>query len=1281
MAVIRPGEVRGNALPANPRESFRYSRRARAQVSARTGTGAPIRTGYQGTFGSRPITPGGAHTLAFPLTPVVAGHSSGGDVGHSAIYVIPCLWLTFCISGRVVRMVPGMRNQQIQSHGRRCRHIVIVDLLTGPALGTLVVLAGLLWGVAGAYRWMLRPAVARGRGLRDWPALALWAPQLLLALPFLLAGAPYVLWVAAVAAAVTGLGRAGLRMCGRLSADGRVLAVSGPVLAVLTVSTLLLELGALLVVRLTVIPDPEGTFTGGLAPDALRRAWSALGQPAIGIAVVLGLILWLSRTTAPAGQRLRRAAGVAVRWATRTDSLEQIHSASLSAALPVVVIVPFVLPLFLGSGPVALTAGPVATPEYGKLLLLGALSFVVARDSFRFRAVSVRDTWRDIRAGAGSLWRWSTARALYRAGRFLCLPLALFGLVAVASGLRHDFGTVVPAALMTTGVTWAATRRNVELDRGGDAGRAGWAVRMLSAYRIFIALAVLFIVGGVSLLSTDYVGERGRVWNDPWAFRWDAACMVVAGPEGSGPAVPAGQVPCRRSLAADVESERSQVARAIAATADGGLWGRGLRDTASGAVPAGATDFVLAVLWNKLGGLVVVAAGLLVVLLGAGLVRANAPPPGYESPPVAMLFGAGLGAMIVGQFLFVLAATANLVPHSGIPAPLLSRGGQSTLAIALGIILTLLVARASTHPATGPVEPNRFGTPAGSLGPSRFGTPAGSLGPNRFGTPTGLFRRNRGAPIGPFRRDLGTPTGPGSMVGAAVRVRVVTSVGTVGTMVVIVAGLTAVPYSAPRLGSLRLPTAYDPHRATCPARTADRAGLSSPAPDPATCSTDLIARARTRIELRFGDRPGFVLDRAGDGWTPAPAIRPAGLTPADLTGLIRVGDGPAGVVERSYPAVVSGTARRGLGDRLLPPPRGGGIDGEVRLTLDPGLQHAAAEALRGGGPAGIVVLDATSGDVLVSASTPGPPRAVRVSRADATAAAKFAAAHDHYVRPGPGGRLADDRPDPSCPRRSRDGAGQEACWRWSHTARPFPAADLAAQVNRGVGRRYGLGSAFDVVVAAAYLDSGAGGDPQPDRGCPGTSVPDALAASCHDMFVALAGRLGWSVVAEQAHRFGLQTGGCPAHDPWPAGRLVGAAASCVPAVDGLDAYAGQSTRIAGTPLALAAVMAAVANGGRVVHPRLISSVTDPATGRTTRVAAAEPERALTAEASGQLRQALTGGSTGSLPGQTAWAGGFLDTPRGPLGYAVVVEAGDRALGEPRARQLAGAMGTAIGETE
>jgi hypothetical protein len=143
------------------------------------------------------------------------------------------------------------------------------------------------------------------------------------------------------------------------------------------------------------------------------------------------------------------------------------------------------------------------------------------------------------------------------------------------------------------------------------------------------------------------------------------------------------------------------------------------------------------------------------------------------------------------------------------------------------------------------------------------------------------------------------------------------------------------------------------------------------------------------------------------------------------------------------------------------------------------------------------------------------------------------------------------------------------------------------------------GSAFDVVIAAAYLDSGTAGDPPAAGDCPGTSVPAALAASCHD----------------------------------------------------------------------------TADGGRAVHPRLISRVTDPATGRTTTVTSVPAETTLTAGTSRALRQALAGGSTGRSGRSTAWAGGLLDTPRGPLSYAVVVETSGGAA------PLARVINTAIGETE
>lgn len=77
MAVIRPGEVRRNAIRATLREIFRYSRRARAQASAHTGTEVLIRLDDQGTCELWPVTAGSPGTLGLPLTPVVDGHSSG----------------------------------------------------------------------------------------------------------------------------------------------------------------------------------------------------------------------------------------------------------------------------------------------------------------------------------------------------------------------------------------------------------------------------------------------------------------------------------------------------------------------------------------------------------------------------------------------------------------------------------------------------------------------------------------------------------------------------------------------------------------------------------------------------------------------------------------------------------------------------------------------------------------------------------------------------------------------------------------------------------------------------------------------------------------------------------------------------------------------------------------------------------------------------------------------------------------------------------------------------
>jgi cell division protein FtsW (lipid II flippase) len=985
---------------------------------------------------------------------------------------------------------------------RRCRQIN-TDLIAGPARDGIGVLLGLGWAAIAALRFLLRDRILLD-GVAGFAGLSMLVPHVLIALPFLFAGGAYAVWVPPVVVIAVVLGRLAFHRLRDADPGDSGYAVRGPVLAVLVTATVLVEFGALLAVRLVVVPDPRTSFWHAVTADSWSDAWSALIEPLAGIIVVVVLI-------AAVGRRL---AG----WARRVNS---------TALVLVAVAVPFVLPLPFGGGGVALTAGPVATPEYGKLVLCAALAWAVARDSYRFQGGPLSEGLEGVR-DATSPGRM--IKTLYVNYRFLLLPLAVFAVVAVASGARHDFGTIVPAALATMGVTWCATRYNLDRNRvGGEkADRRG---HLVALYRLFVGAAVLLIAGSVALFTTDYVGERGRVWNDPWRFHWDAPCAVVDAPAPIDATVPAGRVACLRSLSADAESEKSQVARAIAATADGGLWGRGLHDRAAAAVQARATDFVLAVIWNKLGGLVVIGAGLLLALLSAALVRAATLDPAATRPSVPLLFAAGLGTMLTGQFLFVLAATANVVPHTGIPAPLLSRGGQSTLAIGIGIALVLAVSRA--HP--GPV--------------------------------------------------------------AAPRVRVVTATGYTALLAGIVAVLTLVPYAAPRLADPDLPTIYAQDRKLCASRTADLAGLAAPPPDPASCSTDLIALTRTRVAVAFDGGGKLVLDRQSGEWTPDDL---GGLDAGDLGGLLT----PSGVLRTSFPAVMEVSAGVDLRDRLLPA-RSHRVDSELGLTLDPVAQHRLAVALRSAAPAAVVVLDAATGRILVSASA--EPAPAPVAEVDPRVERAFVGRHQGYGPRDVDGNVDDAVEMPQCPRRSRDGAGQDRCWKWSYTE---PGAVAAA--DGALGRRYPYGDAV-APLTDAVAD---GGD-----------------------------------FADQASRVGMRIGGCEGVDRWTAQPLKGSVSSCVP----VPAEPGRSR---GTPLTLAVLAAAVANGGQAVHPRIVDRVTYPATGVTVDSPATPPSVAFPAETARRLA-ASRYPESGGLHVLTAdadsyrWICGFTADSR--TAFAAVVE--------------------------
>ena len=1144
----------------------------------------------------------------------------------------------------------------------------MTTLLTGPGRTNLLILAGMLWACGVVLTKVSgRPRERFGSYSGSRERIAFYGPPALIAAGFLLSGALNGPWFALTLALLTLLARRGRALLRRSTP------ADGPALGATLATLVLLEIGSLLAVRLVVVPRPDAPMSAAFADDALRSGFWSLVVPLGAVAAVLAVL----------GRENARARALWDRLVLRVRGIRV--SAPLAVAVLVGVAVPFLLPMAGGDQATPLVFLGIATPEYGKLLLLAVIALVVAADRDFFDSSLIR------RPAA----RWPRP-APHRTTMFMAKPLALLAVIVVASGLRSDFGTLVAALAATLGVTWAATWSHVADRPDFGSGRAPARFsrnlrRMAASYRLYFMIALPVLpLAVIGLFWTGYIGERGQVWLDPWAYRWGAGCVPVtpAGPD-PGLLLPEHVIACQRSLLADTESQRSQVAAALSAVADGGLWGRGLADTASGRVPAGATDFVLAVIWNKLGGLAVLASAALIILLGVALVRAvRGARPGVNAPT---LFVAGLAAMLVGQFLFVLSATVNLVPHSGVPAPLLSRGGQSTLTFLLGIVIALALA----------AEPVRAGPAAVQ----------------------------------------GRLWGPAAMAWC----------------MVLAVAVTLVPYPAPAMIGL----GYGQRRPPCPARKATVAGLTSPRPDAARCSTDEIAVLRTRIDIRFAGVPGFRQERPAGTWRRLDGGAMGELTVADLAGLLRVGSGRSGVLEQAYAEVLSGSAGTDLVRRLLPPAGAGEADGWLDLTIDPRLQHIAAAALRdpgadGSGPlaGGLVVLEARTGRILAAATAPAEPAPV-ASETPIPAEAKrsFGAEHRHYNRPSAGGALHDKQWDPTCASRTTDVARQRGCWLWSYVVPPPKAPDGDAelrryvaddpavhlpdpQINRAVGKRYGLGSTFKVIIAAAYLEQHPDADvdalvlPAPPRlalsdtvqirnagggTCAGAeaeliSLTWALAGSCNTAFVALARRLGWPAVATQAARFGLRVGSCESDDPV---RLPGAVPSCVPATSddvGIGNRALGGLDVSGTPLGLATVFAEVANDGRQVRPSLVAEVVDPSSGRRSGPVAGATGQVLSRAATEKLRDALrltaTAGTAAGLeaaagtrlwvktgthelvPGnqplpagqfvrQNSWVAGWLDTPRGPVAFAVVLETRDQRAGGSRARHLIGTVAKAI----
>lgn len=380
---------------------------------------------------------------------------------------------------------------------------------------------------------------------------------------------------------------------------------------------------------------------------------------------------------------------------------------------------------------------------------------------------------------------------------------------------------------------------------------------------------------------------------------------------------------------------------------------------------------------------------------------------------------------------------------------------------------------------------------------------------------------------------------------------------------------------------------------------------------------------------------------------------PQGSLYAHLTGYFAAALSSMTGLEQAENAVLNGTADSLVVQRIQDlitgsQPQGGSIE----LTIDPRAQQVATEAL-GSQRGAVVALDARTGAILAMVSTPSfdPNRLATHNGGEARAA---------YAE-----LLADD-------------------------ADPL--------INRAIGGNlYAPGSSFKTIVAAAFLENSAGDAdtlvpsvaelqlPQSTHvirnpgGISCTSEDEAplrytFTHSCNTTFAQLAMDLGHDAIRAQAEAFGFGTAEEIPLRVTPS-RYPEGMDDAQTAMTGIGQY-----EVAVTPLQMAMVAQAIANGGTQMEPYLVATQrradlqvvarTEPRVLRES--VSPETARILTelmtgvvAEGTGrpaQLPGITVAGKTGSAQtgtdsGPHAWFTAFAPAEDPQVAIAVVVEAG------------------------
>ncbi len=226
--------------------------------------------------------------------------------------------------------------------------------------------------------------------------------------------------------------------------------------------------------------------------------------------------------------------------------------------------------------------------------------------------------------------------------------------------------------------------------------------------------------------------------------------------------------------------------------------------------------------------------------------------------------------------------------------------------------------------------------------------------------------------------------------------------------------------------------------------------------------------------------------------------------------------------------------------------------------------------------------------------------------------------------------------------------------------------------NRATQGQYPPGSTFKVVTAAAALDSGTitpdtpidspgtleveGNPLSNDFGIdyPGLTLDDALTNSVNTYFAQVGQMVGEDTLFKYMDRFGFNASppiDLPGDQVYASGIFDGD--SLLGPSDPIDigrVAIGQE-RLLATPLQMAEVAAAVANGGKLMKPQIWSRVVDPDGRVTKRMEPSEQSQVMSSDTASELNEAMQGvvvsgtGTNAAIPG-VAVAGktGTAETP-------------------------------------